>query len=998
MLNYFNEEYMNIRKPSGFLILLAFMFSAIISYNGQAATTLDQPANDAHCVALDVQFLWSYTGAKTPTTYDFHLSRYPNFTDTLAFEKGLSSGSFDFDELLEFNTVYYWIGTVHFSDFSVESASGTFTTDGPPHLSGPADGAICVDYNTTVFSWQLMANADGYVLEVATDENFASVVQSSTFTPATQNSATITLPFDENTDYYWRVTADYTSLCGSSSTFSDVYTFHTEADPPSISAPAPAATCVRPGTVFDWSDVTGATGYEIQYSTSAVFTPAYTDIMDGLATSSYTYEAGDIDYATTYYWRVRGVFTSGCKTDWSTSSTFTTVEEPVTQVTPLNDAKGVSLNPTLIWQSAPPQPDSYDLQVSESSVYGTFVYNETGIVPSSTVTTSYELADPDLDYQETYYWRVRAHYGACTTDWSESRTFTTVYPSVMLNEPPNGMNCIDLNTEFSWIHTPPATAYRIQISEHSDMSSPEVDSAGIEGIKYNANLKKGSVYYYWRVRGEDEYSTGLWSEIRSFKSAYAPPTLIHPRNDSSAVPAVVTFTWASAGANARYYFELDTNAAFADPILQVDNLSATTTTQTMSNYFQTYYWRVRVVISGCASDWSDVYMFTTKLDVPTLVSPVNNSTKISTIPTLRWNKVIGATSYNFQIAVSNTFDQEDMVQNTSVLNNSGSSSKELSENAIYYWRVKAVNSRGESGWSTIWKFTTGKSAPETPVLLSPADNAENQPTTLTLTWKPTANALSYNLMVADNENMSSPIYDETGITQTSFEVTNLTNTTRYYWTVQAVGETGASPWAVPWNFRTITKVPQSKPTLVSPKDGLEGIPTTIKLVWDPVLGATSYEVQVATNSSFSTGTIVFSDDNVSTYFRYVTTLETSKTYYWRARGKNIAGTGPWSDTWMFTTTTVSVEDELLKQFNVTATPSPFSESTVIAMTLPQEDIVTARVYNALGQEVATLVNNRLMESGYNQIAWTPANIESGVYFVTIEVGDVKMTKQVVLTK
>ncbi len=987
---------MRFPKPTGFLILLAFLGSSILSYNGIAQVSLDQPANNAHCVALDVVFQWSYGGGKTPNGYDFILSTSPSYSDTLEYQTGLTSGSFTLSENLEYNTVYYWRGTIHFTDFSFESSSGTFTTNGPPQLSYPGNNAICVDYANTIFSWQTLSAADGYVLEIASDAAFSSIVHTENVSPGSASSATITGVLIENTDYWWRVTADYTGLCGSSSTFSEARAFHTEADPPTLSAPAVNATCILPGAVFDWSDVVGVTSYELEYSTSTTFSPVQSDIISGIPSSTYTYVNGDFDYAETYFWRVRGVFTSGCKTDWSSSSTFSTGEAPVALTTPLNDAKGVSLNPSLVWQSAPPHPDSYDLQVSQSSVYSTFIYNETGIAPSSTVTTTFALTDPTLQYQTKYYWRVRAHYGACTTEWSESRTFTTVYPSILLQEPPNGMNCVDLATNFKWVPSPPATSYRLQVSEHSDMSDPEVDTAGIANIEFLAELTKGNIYYYWRVRAEDAYSTGNWSEIRSYRSAYAPPTLVSPKNDSAGLPIEVTFTWTSIASNARYYFELDTDPGFANPVVIQDNIVGTSTKIKLNDYFQTYYWRVRGSVVGCASDWSAVYTFSTKLDAPVLTSPVNNATKVSTFPVFRWNKVTGATSYILDISVSTDFSQQNLVQTVNVKNNSGSVLKGLAENASYYWRVRALNERGESPFSATWKFTTGKAAPATPVLESPANNSEFLPTTVTLKWKATLNALSYNLEVSDNENFVNPIYDETGINQLSFEVTNLKNLTRYYWRVQAVGETGSSAWTNPWNFQTITKVPQSKPNLVSPKDGLEGIPTVVKLVWDPVLSATSYELQVATNSSFSTGTIVFSDDAVGAAFKYVTNLETGKTYYWRVRGKNMAGPGPWSDIWSCTTTVVSVKDEMELKYDITATPNPVAENAVLSFNLPNEEQVTVKVYNMIGRHVATLINGEVLQSGYNSVNWQPGNLEEGTYIFNITIGGNPFIKRIII--
>ncbi|HTK82717.1 MAG TPA: SdrD B-like domain-containing protein [Bacteroidota bacterium] len=61
-------------------------------------------------------------------------------------------------------------------------------------------------------------------------------------------------------------------------------------------------------------------------------------------------------------------------------------------------------------------------------------------------------------------------------------------------------------------------------------------------------------------------------------------------------------------------------------------------------------------------------------------------------------------------------------------------------------------------------------------------------------------------------------------------------------------------------------------------------------------------------------------------------------------------------------------------------PNPFNPTTTISFTLSQPSLVTVRVYNILGQEVATLVSRQEMEDGDQEVEFNANNLPSGVYF------------------
>ena len=78
-------------------------------------------------------------------------------------------------------------------------------------------------------------------------------------------------------------------------------------------------------------------------------------------------------------------------------------------------------------------------------------------------------------------------------------------------------------------------------------------------------------------------------------------------------------------------------------------------------------------------------------------------------------------------------------------------------------------------------------------------------------------------------------------------------------------------------------------------------------------------------------------------------------------------------------------------------PNPFNPSTTISYHLPVNSFVSLKVYNVLGNEVATLVNEQ-KQAGKYQINFNASDLGSGVYFYTLKAGESVQSKKMILLK
>lgn len=102
------------------------------------------------------------------------------------------------------------------------------------------------------------------------------------------------------------------------------------------------------------------------------------------------------------------------------------------------------------------------------------------------------------------------------------------------------------------------------------------------------------------------------------------------------------------------------------------------------------------------------------------------------------------------------------------------------------------------------------------------------------------------------------------------------------------------------------------------------------------------------------------------------------------------------------TTSVEQTEELAYNYELSQNyPNPFNPSTTIRFSIPESGFVSLKVYDMLGKEVASLVNEELPTGTYNAVfdaTSTSMNLSSGIYFYRLEANNFVQTKKLTLIK
>jgi hypothetical protein len=345
--------------------------------------------------------------------------------------------------------------------------------------------------------------------------------------------------------------------------------------------------------------------------------------------------------------------------------------------------------------------------------------------------------------------------------------------------------------------------------------------------------------------------------------------------DGATVESVPAFQWKKARGAAKYEFQLSADANFGSIVLGQGKGSFTTvnTAATIAKSIPdgTYFWRVRGInAKGTAGRWSEERRVVKSWSaVPELLGPGSGApVTFPTVPLiLKWSGVPRAFKYNVYLATDPGLGSLVVGERGGPAQTSGTvySPGVTLAPGRYYWAVEPVDAANHRGrrsavGSFVWSWPTA-----TPTITGDliADQRVMDPR---FSWDPVPGAVAYEVEVNSSSEFAtgSKVCCSEVSTGTSLAPLNLQPNNVYYWRVRALDTQGnAGQWnnGTPFdkNFGNYRGLPSIPPTVSglrlrdndSPDAATDLDPATPVtdtdtpvFTWDPVPGASHYEVQV----------------------------------------------------------------------------------------------------------------------------------------------------------
>ncbi len=492
---------------------------------------------------------------------------------------------------------------------------------------------------------------------------------------------------------------------------SEVLPFEVQSPNGELLFPANGSTLLNNRPTFDWNNIPGAIGYNIQVAKNSAFTLLVSNVtLTGATNSSYT-PTVNLAAKTIMYWRIRAKLTATTYGPWSEVWSFTTGNPPPPPLltAPAANTLVTALTVKLDWKDVVMPSGTtfqkYEVQMATDAAFT--------IGASLTDTPISELTTSELTPNTKYYWRVRIYDTLGQySNWSIPRYFRAALSAPNSLTPGSPTSAEQLFTDrptFTWDAVAGAASYTVEVSKSNTFATKVINATATTNSYTHTIDLAPNTSFFWRVKANGTNGPSLYSQMRMFRTANPPsaPTLAAPAANAlittttpllnwnnSTVPTGTTFRW--------YEIQVDTSNTFDGAVsaytTELDLNNSQYTPDPLLNGV-TYYWRVRSINTANEfSGWSLVRSFRV-----IYAGPTNLNVTTALKPVFTWDPIVGAISYTIQVSKNNAFTL--LVVNKTVYTATYTQLTNLLAGTPYYWRVRANGAYGPGLWSSA-TFTT----------------------------------------------------------------------------------------------------------------------------------------------------------------------------------------------------------------------------------------------------------------------------------------------------
>ena len=443
------------------------------------------------------------------------------------------------------------------------------------------------------------------------------------------------------------------------------------------------------------------------------------------------------------------------------------------------------------------------------------------------------------DENNTYFWN---QYPVSATDFDPNAPLPPAAPTVTMTYSDSG------KPKLTWNAVSGATSYRVFRSE-SRGSGYSLLGTTTATSYVNTGAAVGKTYYYKvRALNVDGAAGAYSSTVSGAAKAVAPaaPTVTMTHSDSG--KPKLTWSAVSGAASYRVYRSESRGTGYS----LLGTTTSTSYVNTGAAAGKTYYYRVKAVNSAGTSAYSNIVSGTARTPAPAAPVLKGGTSSASGKPQLTWAAVNGAAKYDVYRSNSadGTFSKVGSTDKTTYVNTGAV------KGVTYFYKIRAVGASGASGFSnTVAIHVAGVVKAPAAVVLSgiKADAAG-----ITVTWKTTANADTYNVLRRDASNTAWKVIAR-GVSGTSYKDTTVARGVMYSYTVQGVAADGVTtgPYDTTGKSAKVTASASTTPGYVTMKDarrvtiGEKGI----LLTWTTATNAKTYNVYRAANPPKSGDTL-----------------------------------------------------------------------------------------------------------------------------------------------